>query len=206
MKGAWRMMRKRLLPSLILLLCLPVLLRLGFWQLERAAWKDALLARIDANRQLPVEDLPDRFGAAWDWRRVRAVCTLDSVPWRRVRGGESATGESGFVYEVRCRNLPLSLVAGWSARHTQPPPGSGRLIVAGLLYDRSGGGGPALIGRPDVARDWVLHADAPLAGLAPAVAPSAARIANNHRSYAVQWFSFAAILCVVYALALRRRA
>lgn len=200
------MMRKRLLPSLILLLCLPVLLRLGFWQLERADWKEALLTRIDANRQLPLADLPERFDDAWDWRRVRAACTLDGGPWRRVRGGESTIGASGFVYEARCQNLPLSLVAGWAARHTQLPPKSSRLVVKGLLYDRRGGGGPALIGKPDPARDWVLHADTPLAGLAPAAKPSAASIANTHRSYAVQWFSFAAILCVVYALALRRRA
>lgn len=196
---------RRLAPTLVLLLCLPVLLRLGFWQLERAEWKEGLLARITANSRLPVADLAAGFDKSWDWRRVRTACAVDARPWQRVRGGESAAGTGGFVYEAQCTNLPLSLVAGWAARHTRTPPGPGRLIVTGLLYDRSGGGGPALIGRPTAQADWVLHADAPLAGLAPAAIPSAAGIANNHRSYAVQWFSFAAILCVVYALALRRR-
>lgn len=198
------MTRRRLLPTLFLLLILPVLLRLGFWQLERAAWKDALLARIAANHQQAVVDLPVGFDARWDWRRVRTICDLDGGPWRQVRGGESNSGTCGFVYEARCANQSLTLVAGWAARHTHPSPPSGQFTVTGRLYDRSGGGGPMLVSKQRDQPDWVLHADTPIAGLAPAKVPTAARIANNHRSYAIQWFSFAAILLVIYLIAMRR--
>ena len=43
------------------------------------------------------------------------------------------------------------------------------------------------------------------AGLAPLAAPDPANIPNNHLSYAVQWFAFAATALVIYVLALRRR-
>jgi cytochrome oxidase assembly protein ShyY1 len=50
-----------------------------------------------------------------------------------------------------------------------------------------------------------LIADPPLAGLAPSARPDPADIPNNHLSYAVQWFLFAATALVIYALALRKR-
>jgi len=49
-----------------------------------------------------------------------------------------------------------------------------------------------------------VAASAP-AGLEPAAPPSPKIIPNNHRSYAVQWFSFAAIALIIYALALQKR-
>jgi surfeit locus 1 family protein len=42
-------------------------------------------------------------------------------------------------------------------------------------------------------------------GLEPSASPSIATIPNNHRSYALQWFSFAAIALVIYGLAVWKR-
>jgi cytochrome oxidase assembly protein ShyY1 len=42
-------------------------------------------------------------------------------------------------------------------------------------------------------------------GLQPSSPPSLETIPNNHRSYAVQWFLFALIALVIYALAVRKR-
>jgi cytochrome oxidase assembly protein ShyY1 len=42
-------------------------------------------------------------------------------------------------------------------------------------------------------------------GLEPSAPPSIRTIPNNHRSYALQWFSFAAIALVIYGLAVRKR-
>jgi cytochrome oxidase assembly protein ShyY1 len=42
-------------------------------------------------------------------------------------------------------------------------------------------------------------------GLEPSAEPSLASIPNNHRFYAVQWFAFAAIALIIYALAVRKR-
>ena len=43
------------------------------------------------------------------------------------------------------------------------------------------------------------------AGLAQLAAPDPRDVPNNHLSYAVQWFLFAATALVIYALALRKR-
>jgi cytochrome oxidase assembly protein ShyY1 len=42
-------------------------------------------------------------------------------------------------------------------------------------------------------------------GLEPSAPPSIRAIPNNHRSYALQWFSFAAIALIIYGLAVRKR-
>jgi cytochrome oxidase assembly protein ShyY1 len=42
-------------------------------------------------------------------------------------------------------------------------------------------------------------------GLEPSAPPSLSSIPNNHRSYALQWFSFAAIALIIYGLAVRKR-
>lgn len=49
-----------LLPVLITLPALGVLLALGFWQLERKAWKDTLLANLRERLNAPVAALPAR--------------------------------------------------------------------------------------------------------------------------------------------------
>ena len=50
-----------------------------------------------------------------------------------------------------------------------------------------------------------LVADPPLAGLQANARPDPSDIPNNHLSYAVQWFLFAATALVIYAIALRKR-
>jgi surfeit locus 1 family protein len=54
--------RKRgvILPLLFLGLALAVLTALGTWQLERKAWKEALIAELDVKLAAPAADLPPR--------------------------------------------------------------------------------------------------------------------------------------------------
>ena len=42
-------------------------------------------------------------------------------------------------------------------------------------------------------------------GLEQSAPPSLESIPNNHRSYALQWFSFALIALIIYGLAVRKR-
>lgn len=78
--------RPTLLPTLALLVVLPVLLSLGRWQLGRASEKEVLLATFDAAREAPalsVAALPTGDGideAAWarlQYRDIRLQGTLD---------------------------------------------------------------------------------------------------------------------------------
>jgi cytochrome oxidase assembly protein ShyY1 len=67
-------------------------------------------------------------------------------------------------------------------------------------------GGPVSgIIAPDRRTGMRLVAASAPPGLEPSAPPSLDTIPNNHRSYAIQWFSFAAIALIIYGLALKRR-
>jgi cytochrome oxidase assembly protein ShyY1 len=68
----------------------------------------------------------------------------------------------------------------------------------------AGGAVSGIIGPDRLSRMRLVAASAP-PGLEPSAPPSIGTIPNNHRSYAVQWFSFAIIALVIYGLALRKR-
>lgn len=69
-----------LLAGLFTVLGLGILLKLGFWQLDRLAWKTELLAKIDANMAAAPLTLPENIGAEqlletmdygnWEYRQV----------------------------------------------------------------------------------------------------------------------------------------
>jgi cytochrome oxidase assembly protein ShyY1 len=67
-------------------------------------------------------------------------------------------------------------------------------------------GGPVsgIIAPDRVMRMRLVAASAP-PGLQPSAPPSLSSIPNNHRSYALQWFAFAAIALIIYGLAVRKR-
>ncbi len=86
-------LRGLILPGIVAALALAILLGLGFWQLERLAWKDALIARVEARTQAPVAPLPSEA----EWPRINA----EDDEYRRV----SATGrfhhdKEAHVYTV----------------------------------------------------------------------------------------------------------
>ncbi|ABS62298.1 Surfeit locus 1 family protein [Parvibaculum lavamentivorans DS-1] len=72
-----RFFRPLFWPTLLTALMLPVLLALGFWQLERLQWKEDLLARIENRLTAAPADLPppqawaDFDVAAQEYSRVR---------------------------------------------------------------------------------------------------------------------------------------
>lgn len=68
---------KLVVPTLMVLVMLPILVALGFWQLERLAWKEALIAEIEARtKAAPVDietvrGLPDRNADTYEYTPVR---------------------------------------------------------------------------------------------------------------------------------------
>lgn len=174
-------------------LALPVLLGFGVWQLRRAEWKEALLADLARNAEAPLLDAGDGPippDAQFRLVRVTLACTTGpSAP----RAGRNLDGRSGYSHLVRCSSggERVMLDAGWSAR---PEP---------VAFPGSAG---VMEGRPVRTDDgWVLVARQARPPLQPSAPPNLDTISNNHLSYALQWFSFAAILAVIYGLWLRRR-
>jgi surfeit locus 1 family protein len=71
--------------------------------------------------------------------------------------------------------------------------------------DWTGGDVEGVITTDDAAVIRLVSAKPLAPGLEASAPPSPANIPNNHLSYAIQWFAFALIAAVIYALALRRR-
>ncbi len=83
--------RGLVLPAIFLLTALGVLVGLGTWQLERRAWKEALIAELDRKLAMPPVALPARER----WPQLNAP----QDEFRRVRlSAEFLPGEEALVY------------------------------------------------------------------------------------------------------------
>lgn len=198
------MKRLPLIPTLLVACAVAVMIALGIWQLQRAQWKDQLVADYAAAAAMPALDLDPLLGrdpAALPplaFRRALISCNaVDVAP--DMRGGRSADGRGGYAFLVPCRPGANGLAGrilvnvGWA-----PLPEHGRrLSLEGIVAGRLGadrGSGPIILTSANAA-----------SGLAPAAAPRIDEIPRNHRFYAVQWFAFALIAALIYLLALRAR-
>jgi hypothetical protein len=171
-------MRIPFLPTVIVGAAVAVMIGLGIWQLQRAEWKERLIAEAAAGGQ----------------RSATLACTVDARP--DARAGRSRGGEIGYRYLVPCRGAEggmLTLDLGWSKRPNALP----HLRATRTFTGTFAGGQPAA--------DRLLVLETPVPPLEPSAVPSAADLPNNHLLYALQWFFFAAAAALIYALALRRR-
>ena len=195
------MKRLPLLPTLIVALAVPMMIALGVWQLQRAEWKEGLLARLEANTRAPVIDRPVDLAAnreALSFRRVRTICR-EVRPWE-PSAGRSIDGRAGYRQQIWCgegAGDPLLVSVGVTANPAQRPMPSAGAAFIGPLVPRDGhpAGEPA----------FVLIAETPVAPLAAEAPPTLESIPNNHRGYAVQWFLFAVVLLGIYGIYLRQR-
>lgn len=187
--------RVPILPTLLVAAAVATMIALGFWQLRRAEWKDGLLDQYRSAQGLapiawPTRPLAEPLPL---FRRAAGNC-LEVVGWRQS-AGQNRAGESGYAHIAECRTGAegpgMSVVAGWSK---DPAARSGW----------TGGPVSGVIGPDSKARMKLVSGDG-LGGLEASAPPSLEAVPNNHRSYAVQWFLFAAIAAAIYALALRQR-
>lgn len=190
------MRRLPLIPTLLVAAAVAVMIGLGVWQLRRAEWKEVLLARYAANRGLPPVAFPKVPTPADEqllFRRASGYC-LRPVSWT-ARSGRNRAGDAGWRHIVLCgsgaEGPGIAVDLGWSNKSDTPegyPGGPVRGVIG-----------------PDRNHILVLVSDAPAPGLQASALPSLDDIPNNHRAYALQWFLFAGIALLIYALALRRR-
>ena len=111
-----------------------------------------------------------------------------------VEAGHNDKGQTGWARVARCNIAgagEADVVLGWLADPNGNTAWNGG-EVQGFI-------GP---GRYGEAR---LIVTPPLSGLQANAVPDPSDIPNNHFSYAVQWFLFAATALVIYGLALRPR-
>ncbi len=197
------MRRLPLLPTIFVAGAVAAMIALGVWQLQRAAWKERLLAQYAGAAALPAVDLDpllDGDGPVppLSFRRVLIICAArDIAP--DIRAGRSADDAPGQVYIVPCRPGAAGLAgrirvnAGWANR----PDAVRRLSLSGIVAGHLGpveGDGPVTL--------TAAAATPPLASSQPT---SIENIPNNHLLYALQWFFFAAAAAAIYVMALRKR-
>ena len=85
--------RGLILPGLCTAVALAILLGLGFWQLERLAWKEALIARVEARTTAPAAPLPPES----EWPRING----DDDEYRRVTvAGRFHHDKEAHVYTI----------------------------------------------------------------------------------------------------------
>ncbi|WP_394053740.1 SURF1 family protein [Xanthobacter versatilis] len=137
--------RGLVLPALAALVAFLILIGLGTWQLERLAWKEELLARVDARVHAvpapvpPPELWPRLSREADEYRRVQVRGTFDH-------------GRETLVYTVRGEDA------------VGPVKGQGYLVVTPLLRPD---GPPILVNRgfvPSDRRDPASRAAGQVAG------------------------------------------
>ncbi|MGL6043607.1 MAG: SURF1 family protein [Sandaracinobacteroides sp.] len=175
-------------------IAVPTMVGFGIWQLQRMQWKDALLAELATNSRLPLAELAEGpIPADAQFRLVRLQLDCPGGGSER-RAGRNLRGQPGYSHRALCRagQQTVRVDAGWTLRPDPVPLPAVNGPVEGRLVQ-----GPEGI--------WMLVAVSARPPLQPSAPPGLDTISNNHLSYAIQWFSFATILAVIYALWLRRR-
>jgi len=197
------------IPTILVLAAAAAMVALGIWQLQRKGEKEALIALYERNRAMSslvtypkLPPVPD----AMLFRKSSVVC-LEVVKWD-PRGGTDRKGQTGIRMIADCRTGaegPGVLIDVGIADDFTPPQWKGGTVQGTIV---PGPEQPTLIQRltgKAVPARAMLVADAPVPGLRASEVPSGADVPNNHLAYAVQWFFFAAIALIIYALAVRRR-
>ena len=194
-------------PTLMTLVGVCTMIGFGIWQLQRREWKHDLIARLEAAQTLPPVTPGEFFKAmigegSVQYRRAVVACRPGRVHPYDVRGGQSASGQSGFLVLVACgvkrgKGPDLVVVAGFTDR-----PTTGPLVVDtefdGIVIERPYG---TEAGRPF----FMLIPRTAVPPLRPSLIPTPADLPDSHLNYAFQWFSFAATLAVIYTVFMLRR-
>lgn len=173
----------------MVLAIVPMLVGFGIWQLQRMQWKQALLADLAAASTRPLTDLGGNAPPpGMQFRQVRlTVFCPPQAPDASI--GHGPHGQSGWSHLLTCtaEGEPVRINVGWSPQLLEEHYPGGTRTVTGILVES---------GHP--AARYTLVADMAAEPLLPSAPPSVDTIPDNHLSYALQWFSFAAILLLVW--------
>jgi cytochrome oxidase assembly protein ShyY1 len=189
-----------LLPTLLVLAAVAVMIWLGVWQLQRAQWKQGLIARAGAAEKLPPITFPTTPMPKAQlplFRHATGVC-LKPLGQRAI-AGENARGETGYVVIVDCttgaEGPGMAVQLGWT-RNPNAKVGWAGGLVSGIIV-------------PDSRSGIRLVAASAPPGLAVSKAPGPASISSitpaTHRGYAATWFALAAVALIVYGAAVWKR-
>ncbi len=218
--------------TLFTLILLPMMISLGFWQLQRAEEKAALAAAFEQKQQrspAPLSSLEDHSAQALAYLPVSLsgryregqYFLLDNRMFQGKYGNEVLA-----VFELNSGELAL-VNRGWVPADpsrqlaTQVPPSGDNAVITGHTYVSPGK--PYLLADEALAGGWpktiqAVEMDKIAKAVAGELFPYPVRIDADqagalavdwqvinvspakHHGYAVQWFSMAAALALIYLL------
>jgi surfeit locus 1 family protein len=186
--------------SIFVAAAVAVLIGLGVWQLQRAKWKEGILARYEQAQNLPPISWPtaplkkDQLPL---FRHATGIC-LRPIG-KRAMGGANLQGDAGYVQIVDCatgaEGPGMSVEVGWAQDPNAKFNWPGGPVSGIIVPDRRSG--IRLVAA--TAPPGLQPSRVPDARAASAVTPA------GHRLYAATWFSLAAIALIIYGFALRKR-
>lgn len=194
--------------AVIVTLAVATMIALGLWQLGRADEKAAVLAQLTKAARLPPMAYPAIATGDTLWfRRATGFC-LEPVS-TTIEPGRNIKGQTGWRHLAACRTGAegpgMVVDIGWSKDFKVKPVWRGG-EVSGVIAPQPDH--RSLIGKAlgsGSVPALMLVASAPALGLQASAPPSIEDVPNNHFAYAVQWFIFAGLATLIYAIALRRR-
>ncbi len=190
--------RLPIIPTIIVLAVVSACVAAGVWNLRRAKVHEAQIRSFALATRLPPVSFPTapkRDEQLPFYRYATGNC-LHPVG-RRTTVGENKAGDPGFAIIIDCatgaEGPGMSVQVGWSKNPNATTPWKGG-VVSGVIV-------------PDKATRLRLVAATPAPGLEPngPVKPAVSVPPAQNRGYALQFFSFAAIALIIYALAVRKR-
>jgi surfeit locus 1 family protein len=232
-------LRLRVIVFAVIAVALAALfVRLGFWQLDRLAWRRALNAEVAAHITAPpvtVAMLP-RDSAAMRYRRVLVRGVYDYpnevVITQRIRGGSPGVNlltplrvagsdsayliNRGWVYSPDGKTVDqaqwrepdtvevLAFALPANTSDASAAGASGPKLMRSLDFDAVQKGMPYPVARVQLVQ---LGDTSPKANVPPRLIPPPPS-EGAHKSYAFQWFSFAAIALIgagIFAVTDRNR-
>lgn len=193
---------------------------LGVWQVERRAWKLALIARVEARMAAPPEAAPPperwaAIGADDSYRRVRVTGRWRKVPPVFVQAVTDLGGGFWVMAPLDTATGTILINRGFvppAARAALPVPG-GAAKVTGLLRITEPGGGFLRRNDPVAARwysrdvamiaqarrwgtvaPYFIDAQAMPGATWPRGGLTVVTFRNSHLVYALTWFTLAAMV------------
>lgn len=194
---------------------------LGVWQVRRLAWKEALIARVDAGTKAPPVDaaaIPPASARALEYRAVRLRGVYDPTGLALVACASDLGSGYWVLAPLRLADGRLVYVnrgflpVGSKAEEARRALPTGPVVVTGLLRLSEPGGAWLRANRPDEAR-WYsrdiaaiaaqgrvraqdgffvdAREESPRSANAPVPGLTVIRFANNHLVYALTWFALA---------------
>lgn len=214
----------RRIPTIATIGMVTVMLGLGFWQLERQAWKTTLLARIESQMAAPPAPLPEKLDTPSDWE-FRPVSMAGQYLYDRefLVGPRTLDNKVGFHMVVPFRRVSGGVVLvnrGWindELKKKADRPG-GIVEVRGLVQlPRKNSFTPDNV---PASKQWywidtaAMAAEAKLenvlpevvatfkagAGVYPAGGALIVDIPNDHKKYAIFWFGMVFVMLAIYIL------